>query len=186
MSRTQVTDRRTMALALMAAPLTAGVAARADEADVKAVALALAENALLLYQLFALEHLACGFWHIQTQVLLDAASPDPGRDQTADLDSLRSAASGLRDANTAILKEIRREAGMAPLRRLQVKNVVGTIGHFTDDTSGIINYLAGAKVSEAVALHRERSVPLFESLQRDFDVAASSTAADVRALAASI
>lgn len=186
MSLASVTDRRKMALVLMAAPLVTGVAARADEADVKAVAQALAENARLLYQLLALEHLASGFWHIQTQVLLDAASPASSRGQTADLDALRAAATRLREAKTDIQKELGQEAAMAPLRRLQVKNVVGTIGHVTDDTGGIVEHLARGDVAEALALHRERSVPLFEALQRDVDVAASAIAADVRALAASI
>jgi hypothetical protein len=181
-----VTDRRTMALVLMAAPLTAGGAARADEADTKATALALAEHARLLYRLLAMELVVTGFWHLQSHVLLDAAGAGSDRDLTADLDSLRAATARLREAKTEFQNAIGQAAGITPLRRIQLKNVQGTMQHVTDDTDGIVEYLAHADVGAALALHRERSVPLFESLQRDVHVAAKAIATDVVALAESI
>jgi hypothetical protein len=171
---------------LLAALLATGVDARADEASIKGIAQALVGDARLLYQLLALEHVASGFWHLQTHALLDAATAASSPGQAADLDALRAGATRLREATADIQKTIKETAGMAPLRRLQLKNVSGTIQHITDDTGGILKYLARAEVAEALALHRERSVPLFETLQRDVEVAASAIAADVRALATSI
>jgi hypothetical protein len=184
MSLASLTDRRTMFLLLMAAPLTTGVAARADEADAKAIALA--AHAGHLYQLLALEHLATGFWHLQTHMLLDAATAESSSSQTADLDALHAAATRMQEGARDFEKAIKQEAEMAPLRRLQLKNVTGTILHLNDDTGGIVDFLARADLASALALHRERSVPLFESLQRDMNVAASAIEADVREVATSI
>jgi hypothetical protein len=178
--------RRTMFLAMMAVPMAIGAAAHADEAGETSAARDLAEQARLLHQLLALQHAASGFWHQQTHVLLDAATACSSVGQTASFGALQAAMTGLREAKEAADDQINTTSGLVPLRRLQLKNVSGTVQHLADDTAGILEYLTQAEVARAVAVHRERSVPLFEILQSNFDVVTKALGADIDKLAASL
>lgn len=182
MRPTTVTDRRSMFLVLMAAPLAVGSDARADEASFENTAQALARHAQHFHEILELERLTSVFWHLQTLMVLDGATASFNASET---DPLRAAATRLRE-RAATQQRIGTEPGTTPLRRLQLKNVVGTIQHITDETEGIIDHLIRGEVTEAIALHRERSAPLFESLQRDVDVVVNAIADDVTVLAAAL
>jgi hypothetical protein len=179
---TSLTDRRSFWLLAIAAPLAVGSGARADETSLKNAALALAQHARHFHEILELERLVISFWHLQTHVLLDGAT---ARFSASETDPLRAAATRLRE-KAATQHRIGTETGTTPLRRLQLKNVIGTIQHISDETEGIIGHLVRGEVEEAIALHRERSVPLFESLQRDVEVATNAIAGDVSALAAAL